>query len=923
LANADLERFRLKVREYRLMVNRNQSDLAAYLNLDYNELSNRLNTNKNARLSHDNVRGVVRALAEWGAITTRAQAEELLDLVLCPHFDPVDWQARPLFKLTAPTASTIPSLPEAPVVSPTSPLITTNQQSAISQPKFTGIPATLHNLPQQLSSFIGRQKEVTHLKKLLVQDKARLLTLVGTGGCGKTRLSLQVASQVIDNFQDGVWFVELAPLSDSTLIAQIVATTLGLSEQAGRPILITLSEYLRSRHLLLVLDNCEHLLEECLQLVANLLRASSNLQILASSREALGLNGETTFLVPSLTLPNSQELPAVDNLPGYEAVRLFIERAGAANPNFVLTQENAPEVVNLCQHLDGIPLAIELAAARIKVLTVEQVAARLDDRFRLLTGGSRAVLKRQQTLRALVDWSYELLSPVEKRLLARLSVFAGSWALEAAVAVAGNNENGADLEEYAVLDALTGLVNKSLVQVSEFEDKAEARYSFLETIRQYGLEKLKITGEEDEVRRRHLAYYTGLAEELGIKLISQDQVKTIQRLDRELENVRTAIRYGQNLEKSEIVDKTSTPNLFLHWDIGGNYSWVFQLTANLFLYWDVRGYYSEGRRYFEQMLSLPNATGISRALTLFFGGFLSVRQGDLKVARFYYEEGLTISNEFDDEELWGQAFTCMGILNYNEGNYAEARNYLEKSLAVHLEMFRAYQTSGQHNAGQGLKVPFWKASSQNNLCLVLIELGEYAQARRLYDEALATTRELGNRWAVILILVGRTKLALAEEDYSHADDYLAEVFSLSEAMGFRLGKLAALIYLGMSLYHQDKFKESSQNLEEGLVMSLKVDEINESLEALVGVADLLSKVWLKIKQMELLVQVACLCGAISALQTYRGEALGVPFRSYYVQALEISRSGLKDTTFEASFNEGQTMPLEEAIDYARQALAGI
>jgi hypothetical protein len=282
MVNADLERFRLKVREYRSLVNRNQTDLAAYLDLDYNELSNRLNAHKHARLSHDNVRTIVRALAEWGAITTRAQAEELLDLMLCPHFDAVDWQARPLAKLAA---SPIPN-PRGANVQP-GPLAPPESLTRPPDLPPTTRPKTLHNLPQQLSSFIGRYHEMAELKKLVVQDQARLVTLVGTGGCGKTRLALQVAAALLDNFAEGVWLVELAPLKDPTLLAQTIAAAFGLSEQGGRPILTVLSEYLRARRLLLVLDNCEHLIEECASVVDTLIRASTRLHILATSREAL------------------------------------------------------------------------------------------------------------------------------------------------------------------------------------------------------------------------------------------------------------------------------------------------------------------------------------------------------------------------------------------------------------------------------------------------------------------------------------------------------------------------------------------------------------------------------------------------------------------------------------------------------------
>jgi predicted ATPase/class 3 adenylate cyclase len=350
-----------------------------------------------------------------------------------------------------------------------------------------------NNLPRQLTSFVGREQEMAEVKRLLTATS--LLTLVGAGGAGKTRLSLQVAADVLDDYRDGVWLVELAPLTDPVLVPQAVASTLGLPERASHPTVLTLEEHLRPRSLLLILDNCEHLVTACAVLAETLLRACPNLSILATSREGLGIAGETTWRIPSLSLPDVQHFsfgaPDVASaLSHYESVRLFIDRALAVAPAFAVTNHNAPAVAQICQHLDGIPLAIELAAVRVKVLAPEQIAARLDDRFRLLTGGSRTALPRQQTLRALVDWSYDLLTGPERILFRRLSVFAGGWLLEASEGICA----GDGVEELEVLDLLAQLVDKSLVLAEEHV--GEARYGLLETLRQYGTEKLRAAGEE-------------------------------------------------------------------------------------------------------------------------------------------------------------------------------------------------------------------------------------------------------------------------------------------------------------------------------------------------------------------------------------------------------------------------------------------
>src|SRR5574341_1313373 len=362
-------------------------------------------------------------------------------------------------------------------------------------------PSPLTNLPIQLTSFVGREKEIVEIKRLLLAT--RLLTLTGPGGTGKTRLAQQVAAQVLDAFPDGVWLVELAPVSNPAIVLHTVATALEVREEPGRPLLTTLLSRLRAKNSLLILDNCEHLIEACPQLTETLLPACPVLKILATSREGLGITGETCFQVPSLSVPDLSQPPTLETLRQSEAVRLFTDRAGTALLGFVVTDQTAPAVAQVCHRLDGIPLAIELAAARVKLLTVEQIAARLDDRFQLLTSGSRTALPRHQTLSALIDWSYDLLSESERVRLRRLSVFRGGWTLEAAESVASDlslaTPHPSSVE---VLDLLTQLVNKYLV-VFERTQGAEARYRMLETIRQYAWERLMEAGETEVVRTRH------------------------------------------------------------------------------------------------------------------------------------------------------------------------------------------------------------------------------------------------------------------------------------------------------------------------------------------------------------------------------------------------------------------------------------
>jgi non-specific serine/threonine protein kinase len=418
----------------------------------------------------------------------------------------------------------------------------------------------LNNLPVQPTSFVGRTTEMAELKQLL--PATHLLTLTGVGGTGKTRLALEVGAHLcvrptgadtqVSPYPDGVWFIELAPLADPALVLQTIATVLGVREEQGRPLSATLIDWLRERELLLLLDNCEHLIVACAQFADSVLHSAPDVRLLATSREALGIAGEQTFQVPSLQLPTPQ-LPTSE-LAQLESVRLFVDRAHAVKSDFVLSDTNAPVVAQICQRLDGIPLALELAAARVKALSVEQIALRLDDRFRLLTGGSRTSLPRQQTLRAAIDWSYNLLSGPERVLLQRLSVFVGGWTLEAAEFVCVANVGAihplkGDFES-PLLDTLAHLVDKSLV-VAETHEGA-ARYRLLETVRQYAREKLLDAGESEQVRERQLTYFVRLAEQAEPMLNTAQRAKWIVRLETEHDNLRAVLEWacGYDLESA-------------------------------------------------------------------------------------------------------------------------------------------------------------------------------------------------------------------------------------------------------------------------------------------------------------------------------------------------------------------------------------
>ena len=412
-----------------------------------------------------------------------------------------------------------------------------------------------HNLPVQLSTFVGRQQELADIKMLL--PKTRLLTLLGPGGTGKTRLMLEAAEEVIDAFSDGVWFVELATLTDPTLIAERIAAVLNVQLQPGHRMEEELADYLRHKELLLLIDNVEHLIRESAELAEYLLSRCPQLKILVTGREALFIGGEITLQIPSLSLPAKDENADLTDLRAAEGIQLFVARAQDVRPDFDLKPENAAAVAEIVRRLDGIPLALELAAARLRMLTVEQIAERLNDRFRLLTGGRRTALPRQQTLQALIDWSWNLLDEKERLLLQRLSVFSGGWSLEAAQAVAADER----LDEYDVFDNLEQLVNKSLVIVT-YPAAGEARYGLLESIRQYGRDRLFESDEAEALRDRHAAYFVSFAEEAGPHLAQSTMLPWVEKIRLELDNLRTVMTWTLE-ERPELALRTAGALLYL------------------------------------------------------------------------------------------------------------------------------------------------------------------------------------------------------------------------------------------------------------------------------------------------------------------------------------------------------------------------
>jgi predicted ATPase/class 3 adenylate cyclase/DNA-binding CsgD family transcriptional regulator/predicted negative regulator of RcsB-dependent stress response len=496
-------------------------------------------------------------------------------------------------------------------------------------PPLRSLDAVLNNLPLQVTTFIGREEQMAGIKNHLAET--RMLTLTGAGGCGKTRLSLEVAAGLVAEHPDGVWWVDLAAISDPELVPNAVAGSLGIREVPGQPVTETLVRQLHPRHALVILDNCEHLVDACAALADALLRSCPTVTLIATSREPLGLNGEVALRVPSLELPPRAIAPG--SFGQYEAVRLFIDRALKARPNFRATHDNAPAIAEICHRLDGIPLAIELAAARSRMLTPEQITAALGDVFRLLTGGARTALPRQRTLEASVDWSYNLLSEDERRLLARLSTFAGSFSLDAAEAVCTDEI----VPTAGVLDLLTGLVDKSLVQVDE-QNGGPARYRLLETIRYYARQKLVAAGDTEAVRERHLDFFLSLAEAAEVEIEAGHPGWWIDQLETEIDNIRAALEHSTT-------ERTAAK--------------VSRLAAALFLYWEIRRV-REGRRYLETAVAREGLEPVVRAKVLSPAAEISLADGDPVAALALADEAYGIAAEIENTGIMARARSIGG-----------------------------------------------------------------------------------------------------------------------------------------------------------------------------------------------------------------------------------------------------------------------
>jgi predicted ATPase/DNA-binding SARP family transcriptional activator/DNA-binding CsgD family transcriptional regulator len=602
-------------------------------------------------------------------------------------------------------------------------------------------PTRKHNLPLARTSFVGRERERLEVKRLLAMT--RLLTLTGAGGCGKTRLAVEVARDLVGAYPDGVWLVGLAPLSEAELVEQAVAQALGVREQPNRPLTETLEDTLRTKKMLLVLDNCEHLLEAVVGLVDALLDCCPGVRVLATSRETLNTAGEVNWVVPSLTVADVQGPSTPQKLETYESVRLFVERARQRDPSFVLSVRNAQAVSQVCQRLEGIPLAIELAAARMRALSAEQLSERLDDPLKVLSTGGRTADPRHRSLRATLEWSHKLLCKPERVLFKRLSVFAGGWTLEAAEEVC----SGEGIEQGDVLEVLSGLVDKSLVVAEATEGNGALRYRMLEPIRQYGQERLQESGESEAIRIRHAASFLALAELAWPQLRGPQQVMWLKWLDTEQDNLRAAMRLLLGKGESETAAR-----------IG----WA------LWLFWWMHGHFTEGRRWMEEVLAKGDSMPASaRAKALFVAGTMADGQADRRSAGPLLEESVGLFKELGDKLGSALALGGIGLVAVGQRQHERGIAYFQEAVDLFLEI-------GQK----------WSASVMLSfLAVAWFGQGDLIRAKRLAEQGLELAREIGDAEATsIACCVGAT-VAQADGAHERAKGLLQEGLVLAAEAG--------------------------------------------------------------------------------------------------------------------------------------------
>ena len=800
-----------------------------------------------------------------------------------------------------------------------------------------------NNLPTQLTSFVGREKEILESMQMLKQS--RLITFTGSGGTGKSRLSLQVASSILEQFIDGVWFIELAPISEPALVPNTVANVLRLRIEDSRPLMDVVVDWLHDKGALLILDNCEHLIDACAQFAITILRRCRDVRILASSREALGIAGEITYRVPSLPTPN--EPLNINQLETFDSVKLFIQRATLTLPTFQLTDDNASFVAQICSRLDGIPLAIELAAARVRALSVEQIAERLDDRFRLLTGGSRTALPRQQTLRALIDWSYQLLSKDERLLFRRLAVFVGGWTLDAAELVCGEERSSFD-----VLDLMTHLVDKSLINVEH--SAGEARYHRLETIRQYAREKLFDTEEVVSLRDRHLAYFARLAKLAEQGLQGRAQKKWLARLEAEHDNLRAALEWSLKAQPETGLRIATALREF--WDTHGHLTearkWLgtfidatkdippttlrvkalFAAMGFAARQTDIEGWKAHLDEEFALAKSLDDTWGIAQGLVS-HGLIKEYFENDIEAAESFYRRALEYVHKLDDKLFLGQSLGPLAGCALKHYEYARAEEIFRESLSLFREVQNTKEIAGAYgniaevalsrrdydsarvSAEESLAL-YRELDDKHGVATALRTLsyashnqGKTEQAQMAAEQGVTLFRQLGDRACMGMTLCALARHVLGQGDAGRAEEIIQEAVKVLHEVGEMSSEVGALDVAGRVALAQGDLFKAQKYFRDGIAYYKDAKEVSQIPSLLEGLANALARSSQAQKAILLL-------GAGEALRE-RIRLARMQFETAkYDALLSMLRDEVNESTFEKAWKEGSKLTTEEAIDLA-------
>jgi len=727
-----------------------------------------------------------------------------------------------------------------------------------------------HNLPAQPTPFIGRAAQLAALKEMILEPDVRLITLMGPGGTGKTRLSLQLAQESLGHFQNGVFFVPLADDTDSNQFISRIAQQLKVKE-GGRPLLENLKDYLRDKQILLVLDNFEQLISAT-PVVADLLTAAPQLKIITSSRIALQLQGEHEYPVPPLELPNSESGISVEGLMGHESVILFVERARSTLPGFALTEDNASFVAEICRRLDGLPLALELAAARIKLLPPQAILSRLDDQLNLLTGGAHDLPKRQQTLRNTLEWSHGLLNEDEKKLYARLSVFVGGFTLEAAEAVC--NPDG----KLDILDGVTSLFNNSLLRQEEMSN-GEPRFSMMETIRAYAVERLTESGESDALHAGHAQYFGSIIlNEAGPQLYSANAPHWLSWLEREHDNIRTTLEWSQS--NPAMVEFAAGLDMSLVW------------------FWYRRGYFSEGRMWTERLLnsSEVKTSQAPHAIALMANALMAIWQGEQDLALALLKESQDIWNDLKNEQHKALITLGTGIALINKGHDREAQSMLQESQKLFKEQNQT----------------FFYTLSVVHLGNVELGLGNTEQARILHEEAQAEARTLNDNWLLSFALNNLGEVARVQGKYDLARKYYEESDSLLTDTGDDGDKARFVHNLGYSAQYEEEFDLAEKQFSKSLKMFRRLGNRRGMAESMAGLAGL------KARQGQLEWGAILLTAAESLLKS-TGGAWWPADRVEVERNQEMIRTALGDEKLAAAQKKGAEMTLEQALAFASES----